>query len=430
VPPKGGHVTSSVGQALDRRRFVRHDARVSVRGAAWWSGFACGLGVAALIALGAAQAVPEAAAGRHAGFDREAFHQALDAVLDRYVDPIDGSILLARGLKHMVAGLDAYSHFLTAQERKALRAQAHDGTAGLSVHLHVAPGGEDRLLEVVGVLPGSAAALAGLAPGDHILEIDGLEVGRLLSQVEAEAKLAGEVGQALALRVQRRRQASPERLDLVLDEAPRELLSAELVTVTRGEGKAPQKAAVIQLRGFRKGVGQAFGKRLAQLRRSAGPDGLAAVVLDLRGNPGGEVDEALVVADLFVADGILTRTRGRGGRILREELAHDAGTDETTPLVVLQDRHTASAAELLTAALRDNGRAKSVGERSYGKGTVQEVMGLPDGSVLKLTIARYFSPKDAAIDGVGVVPDVALSIVQRTRAVDEALAVVGLRLVE
>jgi carboxyl-terminal processing protease len=264
-------------------------------------------------------------------------------------------------------------------------------------------------------------------PGDHILEVGGLEVARLLSQVEAEAKLTGEVGQAVAMRVQRRYGAKPERLDLVLGEAPRELLAAELVAVeAKGAGRSG-KAAVIALRGFRKGVGEAFKQRLEQLRRAAGSAGLAAVVLDLRGNPGGEVDEALVVADVFVADGILTRTRGRGGRILREEHAHEADTDSDTPLVVLQDRHTASAAELLTAALRDNGRAKSVGERSYGKGTVQEIMGMADGSVLKLTIARYFSPKDAAIDGVGVTPDVELDTLQRVRAVDEALGVLGLR---
>jgi carboxyl-terminal processing protease len=412
---------------------------MSTRARGWWSGFVCGLGAAGLLALWGARAVPEAAASR-AAFDREAFQQALDAVLDRYVEPVDGPTLLARGLKHMVAELDGYSHFLTAQERKALREQAKDGTAGLSVHLHVAPGGGDRVLEVMGVLPGSAAALGGLSPGDHILEVDGLEVARLLSQIEAEGKLSGEVGQAIALRVQRKYGAKPERLDLTLEEAPRELLSAELVAVTDTEGVrgagSPTKAgaskqvAVIELRGFRKGVGEAFKQRLEQLRRSAGTDGLAAVVLDLRGNPGGDVDEALVVADLFVADGILTRTRGRGGRILREEHAHEAGTDTTTPLVVVQDRHTASAAELLTAALRDNGRARSVGERSYGKGTVQEIMGLPDGSVLKLTIARYFSPKDAAIDGVGVEPDVELSTMPRSRAVDEALGVLGLRRAE
>jgi carboxyl-terminal processing protease len=103
---------------------------------------------------------------------------------------------------------------------------------------------------------------------------------------------------------------------------------------------------------------------------------------------------------------VLTRTRGRGGRILREERAHAAGTDAKTPLVVLQDRHTASAAELLSVALQETGRAQVVGERSYGKGTVQEVMGLEDGSVLTLTIARYFSPKDRAIEKVGVEPDV------------------------
>lgn len=372
--------------------------------------------------------VPEAtAAGSR--FDRDSFHQALDAVLDRYVDPVDGSTLLARGLKHIVAGLDAHSHFLTAEERKALRTQVKDGTAGLAVHLHAAPGGGDRVLEVMGVLPGSAGALAGLAPGDRILEIDGTEVGRLLSQVEAEGLLAGEVGEQVALRVQRRHDSSPSRVDLTLGEAPREQLVSELLPVAGAHG-FEGKAAIIELRGFRRGTGEAFKKQLAQLRRSAGSHGLAAVVLDLRGNPGGEVDEALVVADRFVRRGILTRTRGRGGRILREELAHEAGTDTETPLVIIQDRHTASAAELLTAALRDNGRARSVGERSYGKGTVQEIMGMPDGSVLKLTIARYFSPDDAAIDGVGVTPDVVLTTDQMERAVDEALADLGLRRAE
>jgi len=416
-----------------------------VRARGWWSGFVCGLGAAGLLALWSTRGVPEAeaalgseagghslpawSASRHASFDREVFHEAIDAVLDRYVEPVDGPALLARGLKHIVAGLDGYSHFLTADERKALREQAKGGTAGLAVHLHAAAGG-DNVLEVMGVLPGSAAATAGLVPGDHILELDGLDVGRLFSQVEAEAKLTGEVGHSLALRVQRGYGAKPERLDLVLGEASREALSTQLVAVTTREGTGATKAAVIELRGFPKGLGEAFKQRLEQLRRSAGPDGLAAVVLDLRGNPGGEVDEALIVADLFVADGLLTRTRGRGGRILREEHAHGAGTDSRTPLVVLQDRHTASAAELLTAALRDHGRARSVGERSYGKGTVQEIVGMPDGSVLKLTIARYFSPKDIAIDGVGVPPDVELSLVQRAKAVDEALAVLGLRRAE
>ncbi len=400
-----------------------------MRKRAWWSGFICGAAAAGLLALGGttlwSELVPSAGATKRPRFDRDAFHQGLDAVLDRYVEPVDGADLLARGLKHMVAGLDAHSHFLTASERKALRARAKDGTAGLAVHLHTAPDGGERALEVVGVMPNSPAARAGLTPGDHILEIGEHEVGRLLSQIEAEALLMGGVGDSIALRVQRRQASRPQTVTLTLAKTPRKLMTAKLIPVQTAGGDE-RMVACVHVRVFRHGVGEAFKKRLAALRRSAGPEGLAGLVLDLRGNPGGEVDEALVVADLFIADGILTRTRGRGGRILREELAHEAGTDADTPIVVLQDRHTASAAELLTAALHDHGRARSLGERSFGKGTVQEIMGMPDGAVLKLTIARYFSPKDRKIDGVGLAPDVVLDESKRPRAVSEALALLGL----
>jgi carboxyl-terminal processing protease len=169
-----------------------------------------------------------------------------------------------------------------------------------------------------------------------------------------------------------------------------------------------QVIAKNEIRGFRRGTGELVKRELADLRRSAGDRPIAGVILDVRGNPGGEVTEAVLVADLFIEEGVLTRTRGRGGVILREELATAAGTDKQTPLVVLQDRRSASAAELLAVALQDSGRAKVIGERSFGKGTVQEVIGIPDGSLLTLTVARYFSPSDRLIDGHGVDPDVVL----------------------
>jgi carboxyl-terminal processing protease len=158
---------------------------------------------------------------------------------------------------------------------------------------------------------------------------------------------------------------------------------------------------------------------LADLRRDA-EGGLAGIILDLRGNPGGEVAEAVIVADLFIAEGVLVRTRGRGGVIMREEFATAAGTDRTTPLMVLQDRRSASAAELLAVALQDHGRAKVVGEPSFGKGTVQEVIGIPDGSLLTLTVARYYSPKDRKIDGKGVEPDVALARIDGAAGLEAA----------
>lgn len=346
-------------------------------------------------------------------------------MLDRYIEPVDGSALLAAALEHIVGGLDEHSHFLTAKQRKAMRDRAKGGSVGLSVHLRSAGPGAERGLEIVGVMPGSSADAAGLEPGDRILSVNGHQATSLSNQFEAEACLAGSVGELIAMRVQRARDPAPRKLELELEAPPKELVTGRLLAVTSPDGRE-HKVALVHLRAFRAGVGEAVKNKLARLRRVAGRDGVAGIVLDLRANPGGAVDEALVVADLFVADGILTRTRGRGGVILREERAHEAGTDRDTPIVVLQDRYTASAAELLTAALRGNGRAKSVGERSYGKGTVQEVLGLPDGSVLKLTIARYFSPKDEVIDGVGLKPDVAVSTSDRGKVLDEGLAVLGL----
>jgi carboxyl-terminal processing protease len=363
-------------------------------------GFA--LGVATTVASGAlwdAHAVGRATLGR------DGFQEALETVLERYVEPVNEPALLAGALEHVVAGLDPHSHYITAEERHALRRRARGGHSGLAVVMKVGQASPsarpNRWLEVVAVEPGSPADEAGIAPGDHVLELGGHPVAELSSQLEADALLLGGVGETLVLRVQSRREPTARRVRLKLRPSTAEPVTARLV-----ETDDERKVAHIVVRAFRSGTGERVKKTLASLERSAGAAGLAGIVLDVRGNPGGEVDEALVVADLFVSSGILTRTRGRGGRILREEKAHASGTNATTPLVVLQDRHSASAAELLSIALAEHGRATIVGERSYGKGTVQEVHGLPDGSVLTLTIARYHSPKDHVIEGRGVPPDV------------------------
>jgi carboxyl-terminal processing protease len=375
---------------------------------------------ATLGALMAVSSVPPAEAAKPNRLGRAAFHRALDDVLDQYVEPVDESALLARGLKHMMAGLDPHSHYLTAPERKALRKRARGGVSGLSVALRDGEEAGERHLEVVAVAPGSAGDAAKLSAGDHVLSIRGTEVAQLLSQAEAEALLLGGVGERVEVTVQRRKESRPADIALELAAPEGKAVDGTLVGVTGG------KAAVIRIRRFHAGSGDAVKKSLASLKRAAGTAGLRALVLDLRSNPGGEVDEALIVADLLVGKGVLTRTRGRGGRILREEKAHEAGTDASTPVVVLQDRHSASAAELLAAALRDNGRATLVGERSYGKGTVQQVIGLDDGSVMALTIARYFSPKDRVIDGVGITPDVEVAVSDDKKALSAAFDVLGL----
>lgn len=341
----------------------------------------------------------EAEAGPR-NLNRAGFDAALHTVLDRYVDPVEASPVLAESLKRIVSGLDSYSNFLTADERKQIRDRNRGGTTGMAMKLHRAEPGSRKpaSIEVTAVLPDSPAQRAGLQPGDQLLKIRGQEVAFLLSQAEAEALMLGSDGETIELTVQRRNEPAPAPASLILTGQPGNLVDGVLLE------RGGQKLAHLRVRAFRSGTADLVKRNLKELRRAAGTS-LAGVVLDLRGNPGGDVHEAVMIADMFVAEGVLVRTRGRGGHILREERAHPDGSDSDMRLVVLQDHGSASASELLAVALQDHGRARVVGERSYGKGTVQDVIGMHDGSQLTLTIARYFSPKDRLIDGNGVEPD-------------------------
>jgi carboxyl-terminal processing protease len=371
---------------------------VKVRGnaVAGLAGFALGVGctIALTLTIGPG---PHAADALRLG--RPSYGAVMDAVLERYVDPVDEGELTAAALRGMLQQLDPHSHFLTAEERRALRRRASGGASGLSIALVEDRHGGHRL-EVLSVAPDSPAAKEGVRPGDHVVRLRGRDAERIESQVQVELLLAGAIGEEIALEVQSPDEAKPRRIELELDKPKAKAVESAIVALDGG-----RKVIHLVVRRFGAETGVAVKKAIDSKKRTCG-DALAGIVLDLRGNPGGEVDEALVVADLFVAEGVLTRTRGRGGKLLREERAHKVGADTKTPLVVLQDRRSASASELLSVALQELGRAKVVGERSYGKGTVQEVLGLPDGSVAAFTVARYYSPKDNLVDGVGVAPDV------------------------
>lgn len=370
------------------------------------------LGVVGTLAVQAG--IPEAEAGKgktKGQLERREFHDSLDLVLDRYVEPVDGPELMSRGLKHMVAGLDPYSHYMTATERELAQKRASQGAeTGLVTTLHRAGSEAAAELEVIAVHPGSPADKLDLDPGTRILEIRGLQCAHLLGNIDAQLLLSGAVGERIAMTIERGH--GPEQLTIELDKP--NIAGGVSSRLSDHDGHA---IGVIEIHGFRAGTGEQVKRALAELH---GASTLAGIILDVRGNPGGEVDEAVLVADLFIAEGVLVRTRGRGGVIQREEFATAAGTDRDTPLVVLQDRRSASAAELLAVALQEHGRAKILGEPSFGKGTVQEVIGIPDGSLLTLTVARYYSPEDRKIDGRGVEPDVALERIDGSAGLEAA----------
>lgn len=350
--------------------------------------------VACAAAVGLRAGSPAVAEADPSRLDRRTFQQALDRLLDRYLEPVDEGRVLARALAGAAGALDPYTEFVPAE----VRARLERGVDPREWGLFASWTGDRGALAVDHVVPGSAAERAGLAEGDLIVAANGLEFDRSTGRTAAFAALAGEANALLRLTVRR-----PGRTELAaVVRVERE--SGHTVTA-RLQATPGGPVAVVRIGGFRAGTAAAVRRSLVRLRARAGRD-LAGIVFDLRGNPGGLVDEALILADDFVGSGVLARLRGRGGRILREDRAHAPNSDTVTPLAVVLDRRSASAAELFAAALRDHGRARIVGERSFGKGTVQEIYGLPDGSALSMTIARYTSPNDHVIDGVGLAPDV------------------------
>jgi carboxyl-terminal processing protease len=246
------------------------------------------------------------------------------------------------------------------------------------------------------VVPGSPAAMAGLEPDDRIATIDGVptaEVGHELREAGAwEATLRGASGTRVTLGVIRVgwKDAHP-------------------FVVVRAQVKQPSvRARVIEPR-----IGYLAIARFAEatsndaavaLRDLRSKGALDALVLDLRDDPGGLVDQAVATADLFVDHGTIVSIHGRRGAV-ETQVAHAGGIAETVPIIALVDQGTASAAEILAAALRDHGRAKLVGVPTYGKGTVQTFFDLDDGSGLKLTTARYYTPDGKSLESKGLVPD-------------------------
>ncbi|MFJ3965329.1 S41 family peptidase [Streptomyces sp. NPDC090036] len=258
----------------------------------------------------------------------------------------------------------------------------------------------DGMIEVDTVQPGSPAARAGLLAGDRLLSVDGQAVTGL-AVADVVALLRGEAGTPVVLNLSR------NGVDLT-ETVRREQLRTEPVTVRR----RPDGVTVIKVASFTRGSGE----RVRAAVRAAPPG--AGVMLDLRGNPGGLVAEAVTAASAFLDGGLVATYDVRG----EQRVLHAApGGDTTRPLVALVDGGTMSAAELVTGALQDRGRAVAVGSRTFGKGSVQMPTELPDGSVAELTVGTYRTPAGRSLDGDGITPDVTAG----DRVEERAVTVLG-----
>jgi len=329
--------------------------------------------------------------------------EVMERIRHDYVDEVDESELLGHAVRGMLAGLDPHSAFLDQQDLEELQVTAEGAYSGVGLEVVE----QDGRIVVVTPIDGSPAARAGVMPGDVIVRVDGHPL--VDAGVDDGVDLIrGPLGTDVTITVLREGVDAP--LDFTLTRAEVEIVSARGQLVEPGIG-------YLRLAQFSDNTGAQLAAALARLvDRNGGP--LSGVVLDLRNNPGGLLDAAVEVSDLFMDGGLVVSAVGRAER---SSFSLDAGPGDAlagAPLLVLVNEGTASASEIVAGALQDHGRAVIAGHTTFGKGSVQTIMPLSGGTAIKLTTSRYFTPSGRSIQASGIVPDVVLERVQQL-AVDD-----------
>jgi carboxyl-terminal processing protease len=337
--------------------------------------------------------------------DRALRAELIDTIEGNFYRPVDDEKLREASLKGMVESLnDRFSHYLTPKEAK----QFHDSVKGEFEGVGMSVEEDRRGLRVLRVFDGTPAERAGIRQDDLIVAVNGRSIAGVNSEV-ATARIKGPEGTSVTLDVVHGGNRRSVRVERERIEIP----VAEGRMVTRNG----QKVGVVRLAGFSSGA-HGFVRRQVDRLLKQGAEGL---VLDLRGNGGGLLSEGVLVSSIFLEDGEVVSVRGRHRRNRTEDAVGDA-IPADIPVVVLVDRGSASASEIVTGALRDRHRARVVGTRTYGKGLVQEVIDLPNGGVLDITVANYYLPSGKTITTKGIQPQVKARDNPRTKR-DEALPV-------
>jgi len=345
----------------------------------------------------AAAAVWHARAGRApealpAG-DARLMAEIIGLIHDDYVDATDNHELMSNAIRGMVGELDPHSAFMDREEFEDLKIATEGNYSGIGVEVTV----EDDVLTVIAPLDDSPAARAGIRPGDAILSIDG-RAFRNAALPDAIASIRGDPGTVVTLGIAR--DSLPQPIELSIERALVSVRSVRHEMLEPGYG-------YLRISQFSETTGPDTQAALRALGEQAGGK-LRGLVLDLRNNPGGVLDAAVEVSDAFLEGGTIVSAEGRSTESRFRMEAMHGDLVRGTPIAVLVNEGSASAAEIVAGALRDNGRAKLLGQKTFGKGSVQTVLPLADGQALKLTTSLYFTPSGVSIHERGIEPDVAL----------------------
>ena len=355
--------------------------------------------------------------------DLNLFGEIFDRIRAEYVDPPDEKELIRAAIQGMLTSLDPHSGYLPPADYDDMREDTSGEFGGLGIEVTM----EEGVIKVVSPIDDTPAARAGIMANDLIIELDGVQVQGLTLD-EAVAKMRGPIGTSIKVTVFR------EGVEQPLDfELTRAVIAMRAVrwTMEGGEEEGEGDVAVLRLSRFSEQAFVGIEKAIKDIYEQRDGEAPKGIILDLRNNPGGLVDQSVYVADAFLKQGAVVLTRGR---IPEESARYDAQPDALdamiadVPLVVLINGGSASASEIVAGALQDHKRATVIGTRSFGKGSVQSIISLgPDGA-MRLTTARYYTPNNRSIQALGITPDIEIKQVvpEEFQGRDEIIGEAGL----
>lgn len=321
------------------------------------------------------------------------FSRVYEVVRQAYVEKVDNKTLMKAAITGMLAGLDPHSEYLDKEGLQQLSEDTSGQYSGLGIEVLQVDGG----LQIISPIDDTPAARAGIKPGDRIVKINGKLVDpQNVNQMFQQ--LRGKPGSKIRLTITH--EGSNKLIDLHL---VRENISVSSVKVHELE----PGYAYIRISQFQDDTAPDLEKKLGQLIAKNGPQ--KGAVLDLRNNPGGLLTAAVSVSDDFLDSGVIVTTRGRLADANMSFSAHPGDQLDGAPMIVLTNHGTASAAEIVSGALKDNHRALTMGQRTFGKGVVQTVLPLDADHAVKITTARYYTPNGTSIQAEGIKPDIALA---------------------
>ncbi len=321
-----------------------------------------------------------------------------------YVEDIDDSKLMKNAIQGMLSGLDPHSAYLGKTEYKNL----HEGTVGEFGGLGIEIGEEGGFIKVIAPIDDTPAYRAGIKAGDVIMRLDGKSL-KGTGLREAVKLMRGKPGEPVTLTITREGREQPLNITIVRD----------IITIKSVKSRILEPGYLyLRITQFQSHTAELLRKAISRFKEE-NPSGISGVVLDLRNNPGGVLNSAVNVSDAFLEEGLIVYTEGRDTGSTSDFRAKPGDLVDGAPMVVLVNGGSASASEIVAGALQDQGRAIILGEKTFGKGSVQTILPMSNGDAVKLTTARYYTPAGRSIQALGIEPDIKTRNLSLKRDTDE-----------